>query len=299
MKIGFIGTGIMGKPMAANLQKAGHQLYFSEHRRPAPAELIDAGGQGLPTLTDVAKAAEIIIVMVPNAPQVEEVLFADDGLMAGLSAGKIVIDMSSISHIATRQFASRVNASGADYLDAPVSGGETGAINGTLSIMVGGSEAAFEKALPVFEGMGSNITLVGGNGDGQVAKLANQIVVALTIEGTAEALMFAAKAGANPSRVRTALMGGFASSKILELHGERMINRHFAPGFRVALQQKDLDTVLEAARSMAISLPNTASTQQLYNACTAMNGSDGDHSSLVLVLEEMANLSLDEIITED
>lgn len=294
MNIGFIGTGIMGKPMAANLQKAGFQLYFSEHRRPAPEELISAGGKGLASLAEVAAASDVIIIMVPNTPQVEEVLFADQGIMVGLSPGKIIIDMSSISHVPTREFARRVNTAGSEYLDAPVSGGETGAINASLSIMVGGSESAFDRALPVFQAMGSNITRVGNSGDGQVAKLANQIVVALTIEGTAEALLFAAKAGADPARVRQALMGGFASSKILDLHGERMINRQFEPGFKVALQQKDLDTILEAARSMALSLPNTASTQQLYNACRALNGDDGDHSSLVLVLEELANLSLDE-----
>lgn len=293
MNIGFIGTGVMGKPMAANLLKAGHQVYFSEHRRPAPEQLIAAGGIGMASPALVAKASEFIIIMVPDAPQVEEVLFNKDGIAQGLSAGKTVIDMSTISPARTREYAERVSLTGAEYIDAPVSGGEVGAINASLSIMVGGSESAFDAAQPLLLTLGSKVIHIGPCGSGQVAKLSNQIVVALTIEGVAEALMFAAKAGADPAKVRNALMGGFAASKILELHGERMVMHNFEPGFRVALQQKDLDTVLNTARDMSLSLPNTASTQQLYNACTAKNGGDVDHSALLLVLEELANFSLD------
>jgi 2-hydroxy-3-oxopropionate reductase len=220
-KIGFIGTGIMGQPMAANLQKAGHQLFLSEHHGKAPAELISAGAVALANPQHVAQEAEFIIVMVPDTPQVDDVLFRADGVAAGLSPNKVVIDMSSISPTATKAFAARINETGAQYLDAPVSGGEVGAKAGTLSIMVGGEPQTFERALPLFQSMGKNITLVGRNGDGQTAKVANQIIVALNIQAVAEALLFAAKNGADPAKVREALMGGFASSKILEVHGLR------------------------------------------------------------------------------
>ncbi|MBU1806913.1 MAG: NAD-binding protein, partial [Gammaproteobacteria bacterium] len=230
-KIGFIGTGIMGKPMASNLQNAGHQIFLSEHHDKAPADLVQAGAIALATPQEVAQEAEFIIVMVPDTPQVEDVLFRDQGIAAGVGPGKVVIDMSSISPSATKQFAEKIKASGAEYLDAPVSGGEVGAKAGSLSIMVGGSEAAFERALPLFQAMGKNITRVGENGDGQTAKVANQIIVALNIQAVGEALLFAAKNGADPARVREALMGGFAGSKILEVHGERMIKGTFDPGF--------------------------------------------------------------------
>ncbi len=235
-KIGFIGTGIMGKPMAINLQKAGHQIFLSQHHDQAPAELTEAGAIGLANPQEVAQEAEFIIVMVPDTPQVDDVLFRADGVAAGVGAGKVVIDMSSISPTATKQFAEKIKATGAEYLDAPVSGGEVGAKAATLSIMVGGSEAAFERALPLFQAMGKNITRVGENGDGQTAKVANQIIVALNIQAVAEALLFAARNGADPAKVREALMGGFAGSKILEVHGERMIKGTFDPGFRISLR---------------------------------------------------------------
>ncbi len=292
MKIGFIGTGVMGKPMAANLQKAGYCVYFSSHRRPSPSELIGPLGTDLPSVKAVAETADLIILMVPNSPQVEEVLFDKEGLAAGLSPGKLVVDMSSISPIETRKFSAKVATTGADYLDAPVSGGELGAINASLSIMVGGELAAFDRALPVLSAMGKTITHVGASGDGQVAKLANQIVVALTIEAVAEALLFSAKAGADPAKVQQALMGGFAASRILDLHGERMLTQNFEPGFRVALQQKDLDTALDTARSLQVSLPNTASTQQLYNVCAAHNGSHWDHSAILRALEVINDMTL-------
>ena len=287
--IGFIGLGIMGAPMAGHLLKGGHKLMTAIHSKPAPADLAAAGLTVLPTRRAVAAAAEVIITMVPDTPQVEEALFGADGIAAGLSPGKLVIDMSSISPIETKTFAARVEALGCAYLDAPVSGGEVGAKAASLTIMVGGTEAAFARAKPVFELMGKNITLVGGTGDGQTAKVANQIIVALTIEAVAEALLFASKAGADPAKVRQALMGGLASSRILELHGERMIKRTFNPGFRIRLHQKDLNLALVGARSLGVALPNTASCAQLFQTAAANGAADLDHSALVTALELMAH----------
>ncbi|HTV70839.1 MAG TPA: 2-hydroxy-3-oxopropionate reductase [Rhizobiaceae bacterium] len=287
-KIGFIGLGIMGAPMAGHLLDAGYMVIASDHRKPLPSDLTAKGLKAMKGHAAVAKAADIIITMVPDTPQVEEVLFGEDGVASGLSKGKLVIDMSSISPIATKDFAKKINTLGADYLDAPVSGGEVGAKAASLTIMVGGSEKAFERAKPVFEKMGKNITLVGDNGVGQTTKVANQIVVALTIEAVAEALVFASKAGADPAKVRQALMGGLAASRILEVHGERMIKRTFAPGFRIELHSKDLNLALEGARSLGVSLPNTSTTQQLFNSCAANGGAKDDHSGLVKALERMA-----------
>ncbi|SEI23876.1 2-hydroxy-3-oxopropionate reductase [Pseudomonas asplenii] len=291
-KIGFIGTGIMGHPMAENLQKAGHSLFLSEHHASAPADLVDAGAVALGSPREVAQEAEFIIVMVPDTPQVEDVLFRADGIAAGVGPGKIVIDMSSISPTATKAFAAKISEKGAQYLDAPVSGGEAGAKAATLSIMVGGDSQAFARALPLFQSMGRNITLVGANGDGQTAKVANQIIVALNIQAVAEALLFAAKNGADPAKVREALMGGFASSKILEVHGERMIKGTFDPGFRINLHQKDLNLALAGARELGINLPNTANTQQVFSTCVAIGGGNWDHSALIKGLEHMANFSI-------
>jgi 2-hydroxy-3-oxopropionate reductase len=284
-KIGFIGVGIMGYPMAGHLQSGGHQLYMVRHRSPLPQGLLDGGAVECRSVKEVAQQAEIIIIMVPDTPHVNSVLFEEEGVSAGLSPGKMVIDMSSISPIETKSFASRINELGCDYLDAPVSGGEVGARAASLTIMVGGSEAAFEKAKALFELMGKNITLVGANGAGQTCKVANQIIVALTIEAVAEALLFASKAGVDPAQVRQALMGGFAGSKILEVHGERMIKRTFDPGFRIALHQKDLNLALTGARELGLSLPNTATAQELFNACDG----DLDHSALVKALEALAD----------
>ena len=286
MKIGFIGLGIMGLPMAENLKKAGHDIAVPE-RASLTAEA-RAAFTVLPDATAVAAAGEVIILMVPDTPDVERVLFGDAGVAAGLAPGKLVIDMSSISPTATKDYAARINALGCDYLDAPVSGGEVGARNAALTIMIGGPDAAFERALPLFQAMGKNITLVGGNGAGQVTKVANQIIVALNIAAVAEALVFASKAGADPAKVRTALMGGFANSRILEVHAERMINRTFNPGFRIALHQKDLNLALQSARELGVALPNTASTQQLFSAVAAMGGAGLDHSGLIRALETMA-----------
>jgi 2-hydroxy-3-oxopropionate reductase len=287
--IGFIGLGIMGRPMAEHLLAAGHRLLTSAQYKDPPVALIERGMQSRPTPKAVAEASEVIILMLPDTPQVEEVLFGESGVAQGISAGKVVVDMSSISPLATRKFAGKITALGADYLDAPVSGGEVGAKAASLTIMAGGSETAFTRIRPVFEAMGKNITLVGGHGDGQTAKVANQIIVALTIEAVAEGLLFASKAGADPVKVRQALMGGLASSRILELHGDRMIKRTFNPGFRIRLHQKDLDLALTAARSLGLSLPNTALCQQLFQSCAANGGADSDHSGVVMALERMAN----------
>jgi len=287
-KVGFIGLGIMGKPMSLHLLKGGHQL-FAYSLPDVPAEVTEAGAAACASSTEVAQKADIIIVMVPDTPDVEKVLFGDGGVAKGLSKGKIVVDMSSISPMATKDFAKRINELGCEYLDAPVSGGEVGAKNATLTIMVGGPQGAFDKVKPLFDLMGKNITLVGGNGDGQTCKVANQIIVALNIEAVGEALLFASKAGADPAKVRQALMGGFASSKILEIHGERMIKRTFDPGFRIELHQKDLNLALSSARQLGLSLPNTATAQELFNACAAHGGKAWDHSAMVRALEKLAN----------
>ena len=289
MKIGFIGLGIMGAPMAGHLLAGGHTVISAVHNTQPSKDLVDAGLEVVDNFSKVAEETEIIIIMVPDTPQVEEVIFSETGVAAGLSAGKLVIDMSSISPIDTKIFAQKINEKGCGYLDAPVSGGEVGAKAASLTIMVGGSEEDFNLAIPIFELMGSNITLVGQNGVGQTTKVANQIVVALTIEAVGEALVFASKAGADPSKVRQALMGGLAQSRILEVHGERMIKRTFDPGFRIELHQKDLNLALQGAKSLGVSLPNTSSTQELFNACTAHGDSGLDHSGLVKALERMAN----------
>ena len=286
-ELGFIGLGIMGKPMAGHLIAAGHELHLHS-RSGVAAELKEKGGKPCGSPSEVAQRADTIFLMVPDTPDVEQVLFGDNGVASGLSKGKTVVDMSSISPIATKAYAKRINELGCDYLDAPVSGGEVGAKQATLTIMVGGPEAAFNKVKPLFELLGKNITLIGGNGDGQTCKVANQIIVGLTIEAVGEALLFASKAGADPAKVRQALMGGFASSRILEVHGERMIKRTFQPGFRIELHQKDLNLALSGARSLGLSLPNTAGAQQLFSACVANGGAGWDHSGLVKALELMA-----------
>lgn len=284
MKIGFIGLGIMGRPMALRLMAAGNSLFVCELRG-VPEELLKSGAIPCKTCKEVAQNSEIVIIMVPDTPNVESVLFGHEGVSEGLTRGKLVVDMSSISPLATKAFASKINEIGCEYLDAPVSGGEVGAKEGTLTIMVGGREAAFDRVRPIFEVLGRNITLVGGNGDGQTTKVANQIIVALTIEAVGEALLFASKAGADPAKVRQALMGGFANSRILEVHGQRMINRTFDPGFRIELHQKDLNLALQGAKQLKLSLPNTATCQELFNACAAQGGSGWDHSAVVRVLE--------------
>ncbi|MFM0320921.1 2-hydroxy-3-oxopropionate reductase [Caballeronia glebae] len=290
--IGFIGLGIMGAHMARNLIKGGHKLVVNG-KFPVPDD-IRAQTQVVADSTAVAQESEIVITMVPDTPDVANVLFADDGIAKGLTKGKLVIDMSSIAPLETQEFAKKINALGCDYLDAPVSGGEVGAREATLTIMVGGPEKSFNIAKPLFDLMGKNISLIGDNGAGQTCKVANQIIVALNIEAVGEALLFAARSGADPERVRKALMGGFASSRILEVHGERMTKRTFDPGFRIELHQKDLNLALDGARKMGLALPHTASAQQLFSVCAANGGRAWDHSALVRALEIMSNFQVAE-----
>lgn len=291
LRIGFIGLGIMGTPMAGHLIKAGHELFVYTHGK-MPAEIAASSATQCLNARGVAERADIIITMVPDTPDVADVLFAEQGVAMGLSPGKIVVDMSSISPVETKDFARRIEVLGCEYLDAPVSGGDVGARNATLSIMVGGKPEVFERVRPVFEVLGKNITLVGGHGDGQTCKVANQIVVALTIHAVAEGLLFAARAGADPAKVRQALMGGLATSRILEVHGERMIQRRFDPGFRIALHQKDLNLALNAAKSLGLALPATATAQQLFSACVAHGGAGWDHSALVRALEQLNHFEI-------
>ena len=287
-KLGFIGLGIMGAPMAAHLVAAGHEVFLTS-RSTVPAALLTGKATACDSAKEVAEKADIIFMMLPDTPDVAKVLFGESGVSAGLSKGKTVVDMSSISPMETKEFAKQINALGCDYLDAPVSGGEVGAKAASLTIMIGGPDTAFELVKPLFELMGKNITLVGGNGDGQTCKVANQIIVALNIAAVGEALLFASKAGADPAKVRQALMGGFASSRILEVHGERMIKRTFNPGFRIGLHQKDLNLALTGARTLGLALPQTAGAAQLMQVCAANGMQDLDHSALVRSLEIMGN----------
>ena len=288
MDLGFIGLGIMGRPMAGHLQAAGHRLFLNS-RSGVPNDLVEKGGTVCKTAREVAEKSDIVFTMVPDTPDVEKVLFGEKGVAEGLSRGKIVVDMSSISPLATKEFARRIEQLGCFYLDSPVSGGDVGAKAGTLTMMVGGREEIFERVKPLFQLMGKTITLIGGNGDGQTAKVANQIIVGLTIEAVAEALLFASKAGADPTKVRQALLGGFAASRILEVHGERMLKRTFAPGFRIELHAKDLAIALEGARALQLSLPNTAQCQEMFNASFAAGEAGLDDSALVRVLERLAH----------
>ncbi len=291
LKIGFIGLGIMGTPMAGHLLKAGHQLYVYTHGK-MPDDIAQSRATQCLDAKGVAERADIIITMVPDTPDVAEALFGESGVAKGLSAGKVVVDMSSISPVETKQFAKKIEAMGCDYLDAPVSGGDVGAKNAALSIMVGGKAEVFERIKPVFELMGKNITLVGGSGDGQTCKVANQIVVALTINAVAEGLLFAAKAGADPAKVRQALMGGLATSRILDILGDRMIKRNVDPGFRIALHQKDLNLALGAAKALGLALPATSHAQQLFSACVSHGGAAWDHSGMVRALEKLSNFEI-------
>ena len=291
MQLGFIGLGIMGTPMALHLINAGHQV-FVQTRGTLPQAIAASTAKPCANAAEVARKAQVIFMVVPDTPDVEAVLFGEQGIATGLQgstgARKIVVDMSSISPMATKAFSAKITALGADYIDAPVSGGEVGAKAASLTIMCGGSQAVFDAVLPLLQLMGKNITLVGGNGDGQTTKVANQIIVALNIAAVGEALLFASKAGADPAKVRQALMGGFASSRILEVHGERMIKRTFAPGFRIKLHQKDLNLALQGARELGVALPQTAGAAQLMQACAANGLADLDHSAVVLALELMA-----------
>lgn len=290
MKIGFIGLGVMGRPMAAHLIDAGHKLQLSRIKD-ASRFLIDKGGIPAATAAEAAKGAGAVILMVPDTPDVEAVLFGDDGALAGLDKGALVIDMSSVSPVATQDFAKRVEAAGGHWLDAPVSGGHAGAENAALTIMCGGTETAFEMARPLLEVMGKRITHVGCAGAGQTAKVCNQIIVGLTIQAVAEALTLAAAAGADPARVREALLGGFADSTILKVHGERMIEQAFEPGFRIRLHRKDMSLAVDAAKALDLALPNTATVQQLMNAAIGRGDGDLDHSALIQTLRAASGIN--------
>jgi 2-hydroxy-3-oxopropionate reductase len=291
--LGFVGLGIMGKPMVGHLLAGGHTVNIYNLFPEPIQEMAAKGAIACGSSKEVAAKSDIVIIMVPDTPDVEAVIFGKDGLAEGLKKGAIVVDMSSISPIATKEFAQKLAKQGVKMLDAPVSGGQVGAEQATLSIMVGGDPDVFETIKPIFELMGKKIVYIGGNGDGQTCKVANQIVVGGTLQTISEALLFAAKAGADPAKVREALLGGFAQSKILEVHGERMIKRTFKPGFRIRLQQKDLNNALQSARSMGLSLPATALAQELFNCVAAYEGgSELDHSALVLALEKLANFQV-------
>ena len=288
-RLGFIGLGIMGRPMTGHLLAAGHKVSVFDRNEESVRELVAKGAVACGSARVVASVSDLIIVMVPDTPDVEDVLFGEDGVAKGVHKGAIVVDMSSISPIATKTFAQRLAEMGVEMLDAPVSGGQVGAEKAILSIMVGGKPEVFDRVKPYFELMGKNIVHIGDHGAGQTCKVANQIAVAVTIAATAEALAFAAKAGADPAKVREALMGGLASSRIMELHGERMIKRTFQPGFRIRLHQKDLNLALQSARSLHMSIPCTALAQEMFNAVAARDGLDLDHSAMVMALEELAN----------
>ena len=288
--IGFIGLGIMGKPMAGNLIKNGHSVSLYS-RSGIPKGLIEQGGKPCVSAKQVAQKADIIITMLPDTPDVEKVLFGEDGVAQGLSQGKIVMDMSSISPVKTKRFASDINRLYCYYVDAPVSGGDTGAKDATLTIMVGAEEKIFIQIKPILELMGEKITLIGDNGAGQICKIANQIIVALTIEAVGEALLLVSKADVDQNKVRQALMSGFASSRVLEVHGERMINRAFEPGFRVELHQKDLNIALSNAHALGINLPNTTATLELLNTCAAQGDAKLDSSVIIRSLEKLVRLN--------
>lgn len=287
MRIGFIGLGVMGRPMAGHLIAAGHELHLNRVKEVSQA-LVEQGGTAVDSPRAAAEAAEVVIQMLPDTPDVEAVLFGEGGVAEGLRPGTLVIDMSSISPVATKDFAARIEGAGALWLDAPVSGGEVGAKGGTLTIMAGGSDEAFERARPLLEIMGQRITHVGPAGDGQTAKVCNQIIVGLTIEAVAEALSLARAAGADPARVREALLGGFADSTILKVHGERMIEETFDPGFRIRLHRKDMSLAVDSARALGLALPSSALVEQLMNAAIGRGDGELDHSGLIRTLRAMA-----------
>ena len=290
MRIGFFGLGIMGRPMALNLKAAGHALIVPE-RASLPAE-IRAVAEVMADPAAVAAASEVVILMLPDTPDVEAALFGPSAIVPALKPGTLVMDMSSISPAATQGFAAKVEAAGCEWVDAPVSGGEVGAKAASLTIMCGGTEQAFARALPLMQAMGKTITHVGPAGAGQTCKVANQMIVAANIMAVSEALTFARKSGADPERVRQALLGGFASSRILEVHGKRMTERTFAPGFRIRLHQKDLALALAGARDLALSLPGVALAQQMFSSCVAHGGADMDHSAMVTAVERAAGVDV-------
>ena len=287
-KIGFIGLGIMGNPMATNLMGASYQVTGYDIDQDAVNAMVEKGAGRASSPKEAAESADAIITMVPDDQIVEEVVTGKDGALEGMSKGAILVDMSTISPSTAMRVAEKLEENGMEMLDAPVSGGDVGAMEGTLSIMVGGKQEVFERMLPVLQKMGKNVNHVGDHGAGQVAKAANQIIVALTIEAVAEALIFAKKSGVDPKRVRDALMGGFAQSRVLDLHGQRMLDRNFEPGGRVRLHKKDTEIAMSMAKELGMYLPGTSLVSQLWNTVAAHGGLDWDHSSLVKVLELMS-----------
>ncbi len=288
MKVGFLGLGIMGRPMALNLLKGGHEVVVWARRAESMAPLSAAGARTATDPAEVARQVELVISMVADAPDVAQVMLGECGVAAGAQPDLVAVDMSTIAPAAAKDIAAKMKAQGIEFVDAPVSGGEVGAIAGTLSIMAGGSEAAFAKARPAFECMGKNIVHVGDAGAGQVAKACNQIVTGMGVMAVAEAMCFASKAGADPARVREALLGGFAYSKILENHGQRMLDRNFKPGFKSWMHQKDLNIVMQSAHELGLMLPGAAMTAQMFNA---MVGSGLGEEDSIAVLKLLENLS--------
>ena len=291
--VGFIGLGVMGRPMAKHILEKGYEVVAHNRSRPAVDELVAAGAKAADTPAAVAKRSTIVITMVPDTPDVESVLLGHDGVIEGLQAGAVVIDMSSISPVATRRMAAAIAKKGGTMLDAPVSGGEIGAINGTLSIMVGGDAAALARVRPILECMGNpeRIVHVGAEpGSGQVCKICNQIAIGGALAGVSEAFAVARKAGVDTAKVREALLGGFAASRVLEVHGERMIKRNYVPGFRAKLYQKDLRLASEAAGAGGVAIPATAVVAQLLNALVASGGADLDYSAIATVVFGLAGL---------
>ena len=290
--IGFIGLGLMGKPMARNLMKAGYRLVVHNRSRGAVDVLAAEGATAALSPQEAAETADVVITMLPADTHVEEVVLGQNGVLDGLRPDTVLVDMSTISPSTVKKIARRLTEKEAYMLDAPVSGGDVAAIDATLSIMVGGNPEIFERVLPIFQKLGRNINYIGENGAGQVTKAANQIIVALTIEAVAEAFIFAKKSGVDPSRVREAIMGGYAQSRILELHGKRMIDRNFKPGGKARSHKKDIEIVLSVARDLDICLPATAFSAHLWNALAAQGGLDLDHSAMVKVLESMSDIKV-------
>jgi len=289
MNIGFIGLGLMGRPMAINVARGGHTLHLWARRAASLAPLAEFGAQAHASPAEVAKHADLVVTMVADAPDVEQVTLGENGVAAGAKKGLLVVDMSTIAPAAAQRIGRMLGERGLEFLDAPVSGGEVGAINATLSIMVGGKAAAFEKMKPVFELMGKNIVHVGDSGAGQVAKACNQIVTGMGVAAVAEAFNFARKSGADVAKVREALMGGFAYSKILENHGQRMIDRNFKPGFKAWMHQKDLRIVMEEAHRLGLMLPGAAATAQMFNAMVGSGLGEDDSVAMLKLLERMSD----------
>ena len=291
MRVGFVGLGIMGRPMALNLLKAGHSLIVWARRAESMAPLLEAGARGASDPAGVAAQADVVFSMVADAPDVREVMLGPKGVVASVHPELIAVDMSTIPPAAARSIGSDLAERGVSFLDAPVSGGEVGAIGGTLSIMVGGDRTAFDQVQPLLAAMGKNIVYIGGSGTGQVAKAANQILTGVGVLAVAEAMAFARKNDADPARVREALMGGFAGSKILENHGQRMLDRNFKPGFKSWMHEKDMNIVMQTAHELGLYLPAAAATAQMYKAMVGSGMGEEDSIAVLKLLERLSGQS--------